>query len=652
MNITTLVNQYYNNTPSGQKVNKKEKGVEKLVQSANKLSEGQIFEGTVSNVKGNRVTLSLSNGQSIDARLSGKVELSKGQSVFFEVKSSTDTEIQIRPFSSDVTNNPTLLDALSQAGLEVNEKNLSMVNDMMKNSLPIDSSSLNEMARALMLHTNGDVESILTLQQNNLPVTDDMIEQLQNFKAEQNSVLDLVNDISVSIPEALLSDNVSADDALNFLNEINSMLSDNVSFSEKALIDSSAVLDAPSENFISIEQATMKAGSASNNAAGPAAVSDDTQSISDAMKKSTTIVITDDFVNAPSELENINIDIGNGDVINAPSKEQTVSEALKAQEVSELANAGKVSEDFSDDMQVQTQNVTLSLFSEEALSELPADSIYRNYSENTLNNIAAALDDFKDTSSVKGLLDENGVLRADVTSKDIYDALLNAVKEAGNDSAKTNLSRLLKADGFKDLIGSLLSDKYSMDPEKLKDPENVRNFFKKTAADMSLIKNTADSMFHTTDNPIGKSANLIQNNINFVNEVNQNIAYIQLPIRLSGQNSTTDLYVYSNKKKGKAEDDEVSAFLHFDLEHLGSTDISVKMRMKNVTTKFFMEDDDSYELIKNNMHILEKRLNDLGYNAKIDIENSTDKHNIVTDVLEKDMNTGSKISRYSFDVRA
>lgn len=644
MNITTLVNQYYNNTPSGSKVTKKEKGVEKLVQSANTLSEGQIFEGTVSSVKGNRVTLSLSNGQSVDARLAGKVNLSEGQSLFFEVKSSTDTEVQIRPFSSDVTNNPTLLDALTQAGLEVNEKNLSMVNDMMKNSLPIDSSSLNEMARALLLHSNGDVESILTLQQNNLPVTDDMIEQLKNFKSEQNSVLDLVNDISSSIPDALLSENVPAADAMNFLTEISNMLSDNVSISEKADVDPDIISEETAGGpEITIADAAAK---------GTVFTADDTETISDAMKKGTTVIITDDFVSAPSDSENINIDIGNGDVINDPSKEQAVSDAVKAQDVEDLANAGKVSEDYADNAAVQTENVTLSLFSEEALEELPQDSIYRNYSEESLNNIAAALDDFKDTESVKSLLDENGVLRADVSAKDIYDALLNAVKESGNDSSKANLTRLLKADGFKDLISSLLSDKYAMDPGKLKDPENVRNFFKKTAADMSIIKNMADSMFQTTDNPIGKSANLIQNNINFVNEVNQNIAYIQLPIRLSGQNSTTDLYVYTNKKNGKAEDDEVSAFLHFNLEHLGSTDISVKMRMKNVTTKFFMEDDESYELIKNNMHILESRLRDLGYNAKIDIENSTDKHNIVTDVLEKDMNTGSKISRYSFDVRA
>lgn len=641
MNITTLVNQYYNNTPSNSKgVNKKEKGVERLVQSANTLSEGQIFEGTVSHVKGNRVTLSLSNGQSIDAKLSGKVDFSEGQSVFFEVKSSTDTEIQIRPVSADSINNPTLLDALHQAGLETNEKNIAMVNDMMKNSLPIDSNSLNDMARALMLHKNADVESILTLQRNNLPVTDEMINELQNFKSEQGSVLDLVKDMASSIPSALLSDSVSSSDAMNFLSKIGDILSDNISFSDAASIDPALVLS----------EGNVDEGATANT------LSQDSEEIpKDLIKNATTIVITDELYSLPENGENIDIDLsgkGTSDEVNELQKATLVEEVNDSLDLNEVVSLGKVSEGAIDADLPMYQNITTSVFTEEALSSIPEDSIYRTLDENTLNSITEVLNDFKDTESVKNLLDENGVLRPDVSSKDLYDALLSAVKEDGNNHGKVNLSKLLTNNGFKDVLSGLLSDKFSMDPSKFMDQENVKDFFKKTVADMSLIKNMADSMFQTSDNPISKSANLVQNNINFINEVNQNIAFIQLPIRMSGQNATTDLYVYTNKKKGRAEDDEVSAFLHFDLDHLGSTDISVKMRMKNVKTTFFMEDDESYNLIKNNMHILEKRLNDLGYNAKLDIENSSNKHNIVTDVLEKDMNTGSKISRYSFDVRA
>ena len=38
-----------------------------------------------------------------------------------------------------------------------------------------------------------------------------------------------------------------------------------------------------------------------------------------------------------------------------------------------------------------------------------------------------------------------------------------------------------------------------------------------------------------------------------------------------------------------------------ELVHLGSTDISVKLHNRNVDTKFYMEDDRSYELIMNNI---------------------------------------------------
>ena len=60
--------------------------------------------------------------------------------------------------------------------------------------------------------------------------------------------------------------------------------------------------------------------------------------------------------------------------------------------------------------------------------------------------------------------------------------------------------------------------------------------------------------------------------------------------------------------------------MHFDLEHLGSTDVSVRMKNKSVNTKFFLEDDASYELVMNNIHILKENLDNLGYTCEIECE--------------------------------
>lgn len=59
------------------------KGVENLASSLRSLTKGNIFEGTVSSMKNGRVTLALSSGQQISARMEGKVPLMWGNPCFF-----------------------------------------------------------------------------------------------------------------------------------------------------------------------------------------------------------------------------------------------------------------------------------------------------------------------------------------------------------------------------------------------------------------------------------------------------------------------------------------------------------------------------------------------------------------------------------------
>ena len=69
---------HYDNAATQAKPITANKGVEKLTSSIEGLSKGNIFQGTVSSVKGGKVTLALSNGQTISARLEGKMQLQQG----------------------------------------------------------------------------------------------------------------------------------------------------------------------------------------------------------------------------------------------------------------------------------------------------------------------------------------------------------------------------------------------------------------------------------------------------------------------------------------------------------------------------------------------------------------------------------------------
>ena len=82
MQISDLVKQYHQAISSGAETLTGTKGVENLVASLRSLTKGNIFEGTVTSVKNGRVTLSLSGGQQVMARLDGKISLMKGNPCF------------------------------------------------------------------------------------------------------------------------------------------------------------------------------------------------------------------------------------------------------------------------------------------------------------------------------------------------------------------------------------------------------------------------------------------------------------------------------------------------------------------------------------------------------------------------------------------
>ena len=151
---------------------------------------------------------------------------------------------------------------------------------------------------------------------------------------------------------------------------------------------------------------------------------------------------------------------------------------------------------------------------------------------------------------------------------------------------------------------------------------------------------------------LAKAASDIRNNVDFMNQINQTYTYLQLPLKLSGQNAHSDLYVYTNKKNLADPDGELTAFLHLDMDHLGSTDVSIQMRGKKVHTDFFLADDKSYNLILEHLDILEERLLQKGYSCTIQVQNKEKKVDFVEDFLKKDQPSTGRLHRYSFDVRA
>lgn len=686
MQVRDLVSQYYNNLSAGSDVSTKTKGVEQLTSTVNSLQKGQIFEGTIVGVKGSQVTLGLSNGQTISARLDKGVSLTQGQSVFFEVKSSDAETIQIRPVSIGGTmNNPTLMNALSSAGLPMTEPNLNLVNSMMQQQLPIDANSLNQMAHLLSAHPGADPKTLVSLTKNGLPVTDDMITQYNNYKAGEGEILSSVEDMTHDISSFFSSDAVTEEGAASFMQNLTDVLEGKASLQEYTNVNPAdipepsmsgpnlAETEAPAfskegttiiismadepvstgENISLPDSAVAAADQAETNAAaaGVEGAEGEAAAAGNVSGKTAEVVRTGetqtaDLPQAGTTVETAVNPGASGENGPARAAEQPLSapplvREAQAQAASDTAGA---------------QNPAPGLTSTSAPvipTEEQADAAGRGSLAKTVD--AGALSDLnnmvknlggKEAPAFSKLLDENGNLKYDVPARDVFSALVKTAAQSGRTKA------LLRESAFSDLMKGVMGNEWSLSPEEVKDPQKVKDLYAKTASDMSMISKAAADAAGTAGNPVSQTGNALESNIDFVNTLNQAFTYVQIPVKLSNGNTNADLYVYTNKKKNPADGDEVSAFLHFDMDYLGSTDISVRMKGKAVDTKFFMEDDDSYRLIQNNIHILADRLSALGYSPKISVEPGEKPVNLIEDILEKDAGTAGSLQRYSFDMRA
>lgn len=603
MQISNLIHQYNNNLAAGSEIQTGVKGVTELTSTVAKLASGQVFEGSITDISGDKVTISLSNGQSIGARLDSGITLNIGESLFFQVKSNDGSLVQIKPMLGESFTNPTLLKALESANLPVNEKTLNMVDTMMKESMPIDSSSLSSMYRNVSSFPAEDISNIILMQKLDIPIDKEMVEQFSNYKSNENAILNSVGELADSLPKLLSNPDISTKEVILFQNRLVSLV-----------------------QLKTDDEMVAKEGTNIEEAEGLEAESANTSSK----------VIEDSFTKENLAEENIDIN-KNANQTNDISKQSDVisSEQNKATDIVITSNNDKSNAVNSDNHNASINNV---------LSK-------EQY--NSLNTAFKELAGLKESNPE--IFDDKGNIKDSLTSTE----LVNAFNKFLNNSnlSKDDILKVLNNDGYKATFKDFLSDKWSVTPDELKGKDALPKLYEKLEVHMKQLEELANEVTKNPNNTFSKTTNNVRNNIEFMNNLNQYYNYVQIPLRMNGGNATGDLYVYSNKKKSYEDGDEITAFLHFDLENLGSTDISVKMINRKVDTQFYLDNDESYDLIAANAHILDAKLQKKGYNCTIDVytrdnEPEGSKPDFVHQIMKQDVNEGGVLHRYSFDMRA
>lgn len=214
------------------------------------------------------------------------------------------------------------------------------------------------------------------------------------------------------------------------------------------------------------------------------------------------------------------------------------------------------------------------------------------------------------------------------------------------------LRHLFSGEAFKLMLKEALEQQWMIKPGDLeKNPNKLDGLYdkiEKQITNMEIILKTSGVV-----NPKAEAlADNIRGNIEFMNQINEAYTYVQVPLKMNEKNASGQLYVYTNKKSMSNPDKELSAFLHLDLEHLGGTDVSIKMLHRKVTTNFYLDSDESYALVKQFLPVFEKRLQDKGYNCELNVNSGSKQMNFVAGFLKKDLPPTGQVHRYSFDIRA
>ena len=625
MHISDMLGQYNRNISSGTEELKAASGMQKVVSTLEELSSGSVFEGTVSSVKNGKVTLALSDGQTITARLSGKVPLSQGTPMFFQVKSNDGATIEIKPYTGAGSGgNPILTNALTEGTVPVTERNLAMVDAMMKEQMPIDKQSLLNMARIANMNPGVDITTVVNMTKLGIPVSPEMAAQFENYMTDEHAILQEMDQAMNELADLAGSSDLTPNQAVQMNHKILSILLPEQT-AAGALVNTEGQIETGGQTTAEGQILTGGQTTAEGQIVTGGQTTAEGQTTSEGQ------ILTDGRLGAEEQTVNGEQTTTAGQAVREGTGGQALGEVLSEQQFSSLGRL--------------LQNIPSLVESTKLFPEAMEQDIF--------------IDTLEDESVAQNLMTEDAAWKAvdgktaldkNLTVSDFLRTVSQILSE-NNGMASQSIQKLFGSDAYKSLLRNVMEQQWLIQPEALKQEKKISQLYEKLEQQMRQVEDALKEA-GVTKTRFPETAAEVRGNIEFMNQLNQAYTYVQVPLKMSGQNANGELYVYTNKKNLRDPDAELSAFLHLDLEHLGSTDVSVKMQHRNVKTNFYMADDASYDLVEKYLPILEQKLKDKGYQCTITMTKEEKKVSFGDDFLRKDMPQTGTLHRYSFDVRA
>ena len=588
----------------------------------NTLTKGQIFSGQVTNISPGELTLELENGQTLTAKYDNSSELSIGDGARFKVVDREDGQITLKTLQSGNNLDNVVYKALESSGLPFSSKNEELVTALLKNEYPVSRQMINGMLQQSLKNPDISMSNLVLMNKAGLdinPESTKLFEMYSNGRTELTAATEQNFKDMLDMIEGLLSDgNIEgsaklASDMLDIFNigkEPDELVLTLVANNET---DTPVVnpnnlfemLDSLADNNVPLSENTLTQAETEVNITN---LNENTQ-ISSILTEEQRLEIFTLFENADvdvdaAKLQNlIKGDIGVSDFSDLlktlPESEQVKLNPLMNQVANFIGTELPISNDI--------------------LAELLPESA-------TLSEAAEHIKNLLTTTSVP-----------------------SEIKQA-----------LLKSNDFQKTLKMLMHTDWTLSAEELTEEDAVSKLYKRIDEQIDRLKALADNA--PASAKLSADLGQTKQNMNFMNDMNQMYNFTELPIRMNGQTTTGDLYVYSDKHRKRISGrNGISCLLHLDMASLGGMNIRIELNEGQVSTRFFLKDDESGKLIAKHLDELDAAMTKQGFNPKSEVVKTTDKEdekklksgefNLINDFLPSEI-VSNNYSRYTFDMRA
>lgn len=221
----------------------------------------------------------------------------------------------------------------------------------------------------------------------------------------------------------------------------------------------------------------------------------------------------------------------------------------------------------------------------------------------------------------------------------------------------TDLSGEISSDDFKavlkpvikDALLNIINNNYRITKDKTFEIADIKDLYEKLFSDTKRLTKVLEDNFPKNET-VNSKLTTLSNNLDFMNDLNNFVPYIQIPFE--GENGTKngELYVFKNKHSLTDGDGELTAFVHLDTDNLGPADVYVKLKDMHVSTHFYLASEESLDFVEKHLSLLDKRLTDKGYSVSFDASVSKEDSSPMEKMMEENLNK-IYVCKSSFDAR-